>query len=157
MFAYIIRRILYAIPVLIGVNLITFALFFMVNSPDDMARAHLGYKHVTQQQIDTWKQQHAYNKPLFHNDQQSGIKRFSDTLFFKKSLSLFIFDFGMSDGGRDISHDVNQRMWASLAIALPMLILGLLINITFAMLMVFFRSTYLDLWGDNELNLKPQY
>ena len=48
MFAYIVRRILYAIPVLIGVNIITFTLFFMVNSPDDMARAHLGQKHVTQ-------------------------------------------------------------------------------------------------------------
>ena len=44
MFAYIIKRILYAIPILIGVNLITFMLFFMVNSPDDMARAQLGCK-----------------------------------------------------------------------------------------------------------------
>ena len=38
MFDYIARRILYAIPILIGVNLITFALFFVVNTPDDMAR-----------------------------------------------------------------------------------------------------------------------
>ena len=42
MFGYILKRILYAIPILIGVNLITFMLFFMVNSPDDMARAQLG-------------------------------------------------------------------------------------------------------------------
>ena len=28
MFAYIIRRVLYAIPILIGVNLLTFALFW---------------------------------------------------------------------------------------------------------------------------------
>ena len=47
MFAYILRRILYAIPILIGVNLITFMLFFMVNSPDDMARAQLGAKQVS--------------------------------------------------------------------------------------------------------------
>ncbi len=47
MFFYIIQRMLYAIPILIGVNLITFILFFMVNSPDDMARMHLGQKHVT--------------------------------------------------------------------------------------------------------------
>ncbi|MDH5570990.1 MAG: ABC transporter permease, partial [Gammaproteobacteria bacterium] len=33
MFAYILRRILYAIPILIGVNLLTFSLFFVVNSP----------------------------------------------------------------------------------------------------------------------------
>jgi len=48
MYAYIIRRVLYAIPILIGVNILTFALFFMVNSPDDMARMQLGMKHVQQ-------------------------------------------------------------------------------------------------------------
>ena len=31
MLAYLLRRLLYAIPILIGVNLITFALFFVVN------------------------------------------------------------------------------------------------------------------------------
>ena len=31
MFAYIVRRVLYAVPILIGVNLITFALFFVVD------------------------------------------------------------------------------------------------------------------------------
>ena len=45
--AYLVRRILYAIPILIGVNLITFVLFFFVNSPDDMARMQLGQKRVT--------------------------------------------------------------------------------------------------------------
>lgn len=47
MLRYLIRRLLYAVPILIGVNLITFALFFMVNSPDDMARMQLGVKRVT--------------------------------------------------------------------------------------------------------------
>ena len=42
MTAYIIRRFFYAIPILIGVNIITFLLFFVVNTPDDMARMHLG-------------------------------------------------------------------------------------------------------------------
>ena len=47
MFAYLVRRLLYAIPILVGVNLITFALFFVVNTPDDMARMQLGVKRVT--------------------------------------------------------------------------------------------------------------
>ena len=47
MLNYIIRRMLYAIPILIGVNLITFTLFFVVNTPDDMARMQLGIKRVT--------------------------------------------------------------------------------------------------------------
>ena len=47
MFAYIVRRVAYAVPILIGVNLLTFYLFFVVNSPEDMARLHLGVKRVT--------------------------------------------------------------------------------------------------------------
>ena len=47
MLAYLIRRLLYALPILIGVNLITFALFFIVNTPDDMARMQLGVKTVS--------------------------------------------------------------------------------------------------------------
>jgi peptide/nickel transport system permease protein len=55
MLAYIVRRLLYAIPILIGVNLITFALFFVVNTPDDMARMQLGVKRVTPEAIEKWK------------------------------------------------------------------------------------------------------
>lgn len=147
MLSYIIRRLIYAIPVLIGVNLITFILFFMVNTPDDMARIHLGQKHVTPAAIERWKEQHGYDKPLFINHADPGIEKITKTLFFQKSLKLFALDFGQSDSGRDISHDIYQRMGPSLAIAIPTLILGLFINIVFAMFMAFFRSTYLDLWG----------
>lgn len=147
MIYYLIRRIAYAIPILIAINLLTFALFFMVNSPDDMARMHLGQKHVSQSAIDHWKEKHGYAMPLFYNKDEPGLQSLSQTLFFQKSLKLFIFDFGVSDGGRDISYDVSTRMWPSLAIALPTLILGLFLNIVFAMAMAFFRSTYLDLSG----------
>lgn len=147
MFAYILRRVFYALPVLLGVNIITFALFFIVNSPDDMARMHLGEKHVKQAAIDHWKKNHGYDKPLFYNAEASGTKKITDTLLVSKSIRLFLFDFGVADSGRDISYDITQRMWPSLAIAVPMLIVGLLVNITFAMIMAFFRSTYVDIWG----------
>lgn len=38
-------------------------------------------------------------------------------------------------------------MWPSLALAIPTLIIGLLVNLTFAMLMAFFRGSYVDLSG----------
>ncbi|MDD5215702.1 MAG: ABC transporter permease, partial [Methylococcales bacterium] len=47
MVSYILRRFLYALPLLFAVNVLTFTLFFVVNSPDDMARMQLGQKHVT--------------------------------------------------------------------------------------------------------------
>ena len=147
MFAYIVRRIAYAIPILIGINLLTFALFFVVNSPDDMARMHLGMKRVTPDAIEKWKAEHGYDRPVLYNQAASGIDRVTDTIFFEKSVRLFAFDFGHADDGRDISHDIKQRMWPSLAIAIPVLLIGLLVNITFAMLMAFFRGTYLDVSG----------
>lgn len=147
MFAYIIRRAAYAIPILIGVNLLTFYLFFVVNSPDDMARLHLGVKRVTPEAIDKWKAERGYDKPLLYNADAGAHAKLTDTIFFEKSLRLFAFDFGHSDDGRDISHDIRQRMYPSLAIAIPALLLGLLINITFALLMAFFRGTYVDVSG----------
>jgi peptide/nickel transport system permease protein len=147
MTAYIFRRILYAIPILIGVNLITFVLFFMVNTPDDMARMHLGVKRVTPEAIEKWKEERDYDKPLVFNSEADGTEKLTQTIFYQKSLALFAFDFGSSDSGRDISYDISQRMWPSLAIALPVLIVGLLTNISFALLLVFFRATYVDLMG----------
>ncbi len=144
MLAYIVRRILYAIPILIGVNVITFALFFAVNTPNDVARMQLGVKRVTPQAIEEWKREHGYDKPLFYNAARSGLARLTDTIFFQKSVRLFAFDFGRSDSGRDIGADIRQRMWPSLAIAVPVFIVGLLTNITMALLIVFFRATYLE-------------
>lgn len=131
---------------MIGVNLITFALFFLVNSPDDMARLHLGDKHITQETIDTWKQAHEYDLPLFHAEQKAGWDQFTETIFFRKSVSLFAFQFGPSDTGRDIGQDIRQRMWPSLAIAIPGLLIGLLLNISAALIVAFFRATYIDFW-----------
>ena len=147
MFAYIIRRVLYAIPILIGVNLLTFVLFFVVNTPDDVARMHLGMKRVTPEAIEKWKQEHGYDQPLLYNQDANGTGKVTDTIFYEKSVRLFAFDFGSSDAGRDIGEDISQRMWPSLAIALPTLLIGLLVNISFAMLLAFFRGTYLDLSG----------
>ena len=147
MFAYIIRRTLYAVPILIGVNLITFTLFFVVNSPDDMARMHLGEKRVTPEAIEKWKQNRGYDQPLIINQKESGVGILTNTILFRKSVSLFAFNFGAADDGRDIGRDISERMWPSLAIAVPVFIVGLFVNITFALLLAFFRGTYLDVWG----------
>jgi len=145
--AYILRRLLYAIPILIGVNVITFVLFFVVNTPDDMARMQLGQKRVGEQAIENWKREHGYDRPLLINAGAQGAATVTDTIFFQKSVKLFQFDFGQSDSGRDIGYDIGQRMWPSLAIAVPVLLVGLLINISVALLLVFFRATYIDVGG----------
>ena len=147
MFAYVVRRFLYALPILIGVNLITFGLFFVVNSPDDMARLHLGVKRVTPEAIERWKAERGYDRPLFFNAQASGQGRLTDTVFFEKSLRMFAFDFGRADDGRDIGQEIRDRMGPSLALALPTFLLGLFASVAFALMLVFFRASYLDFWG----------
>lgn len=147
MLAYIVRRVLYAIPILIGVNLITFALFFIVNTPDDMARMQLGVKRVTPEAIGKWKAERGYDKPLLFNAVAPGSGKITQTIFFEKSIKLFALDFGAAEDGRDIAQEIRSRMGPSLALAIPALLVGLAVNIGFAMLMAFFRATYLDLWG----------
>lgn len=268
---YIIRRFLYAIPVIIGVNVITFVLFFYINSPEQMAQTHLGEKRVTLEQIERWKRQRNYHLPYFYNNgwqqeavrevsesgwinfsyltsgkcalvvevkkgkaqvdlqiasfqspslllpspwksvenkkselqdsvpdgyiiegsisievsedkkkrlefevtnpdgaklslhtnpNESGIilrlhylqelnlfERFTQTIFFQKSIKFLWFDFGIADDGRPIGQEILKRVPPSLSITIPMFILGLLVEITFAMILAFFRATYLDFWG----------
>jgi peptide/nickel transport system permease protein len=145
--AYIVRRALYAVPILIGVNLLTFWLFFVVNTPDDMARLQLGVRRVTAEAVEKWKAERGYDKPKYYNGSAQGLGRVTDTIFFEKSVRLFAFDFGNADDGRSIRHEILTRMWPSLALQLPVFIVGLAVNITFALLMAFFRATYLDFWG----------
>ncbi|MCK5478845.1 MAG: ABC transporter permease [Methylococcales bacterium] len=144
MIQYILRRCLYALPLLMGVNILTFILFFVVNSPDDMARMQLGQKHVTEKAVQNWKQQHGYDLPLLWNQQAEANKKVTETIFYQKSMGLFLFDFGVSDSGRNIGADIVQRMWPSLSIALPSLMVGLMVNISVALMMVLFRNTYLE-------------
>lgn len=147
MTAYIIRRLIYGVFVLLGVNVLTFALFFFVNSPDDMARAQLGSKRVTPEAVTKWKHERGYDKPLFLNEKSSGSGRLTETVFFDKSIRLFAFQFGASDQGRNIGYDISTRMWPSLAVQVPAFVIGLAVYITFALLMAFFRTTYIDFWG----------
>jgi peptide/nickel transport system permease protein len=147
MLAYLIRRLLYALPILIGVNVITFALFFVVNSPDDMARMQLGVKRVTPEAIEKWKAERGYDKPLFWNAAAAGAGKATETVFFTKSVRMFALDFGSADDGRDIAREIGLRMGPSLAAAVPVFALGLFAAISFALLLVYFRASYLDFAG----------
>lgn len=144
MFSYMLRRILYGVLILIGVNLLTFVLFFAVNTPDDMARLSIGGQRVSQTAIENWKAERGYNKPLFYNAQAEGSKALTDTIFYERSVPLLRLDFGLSDQGQDIAYQIKQRMGPSLALALPTFFLGLWVCISFALLMVFFRGTRMD-------------
>ena len=147
MTAYIVRRLLWLLPILLMVNLLTFVLFFVVNSPDDMARAQLGNKHVTDAAIAAWKAARGYDLPLLWNTAASGWESITQTIFWQKSLQLMVFNFGVSDAGRAIGADMSQRALPSLMLALPTFVFGLLVNIVLALVLVMFRGQWLDKAG----------
>ena len=149
MLNFIFRRIGYGVLILAGVNLFTFILFFAVNTPDDMARLNLGGKRVTQEAIEKWKAERAYDKPLYFNPQKAGTEAVTDTIFWDRSVSLFALKFGRADSesAGDIGHEVGERMWVSLQMALPLFVLQVIASTAFALLLVMFRNSRLDFWG----------
>ncbi|MFQ5427695.1 MAG: ABC transporter permease [Thermodesulfobacteriota bacterium] len=148
MLSYIIRRLMYAVPIIIGVNVLTALLFFRINTPDDMARKILGEKFVTPAAVENWKKDHGYDLPAFINTGEGGAGLITQTIFFQKSAPLLWFDFGRSDRNNiDIGHEIGQRMWASLAIGLPIFIFAIIINLFFAMILAYLRGSVLDTAG----------
>ena len=149
MLSYVLRRLVYGALILLGVNLATFVLFFTVNTPDDMARLNLGGKRITQEAIERWKVERAYDKPLYFNPQREGTEKVTDTIFWDRSVSLFALKFGRADSesAGDIGGEVATRMKVSLQMALPLFILQVIASTAFALLLVMLRGTKLDVWG----------
>ena len=149
MLTYLVRRVLYGLLVLAGANFATFFLFFTVNTPDDMARLNIGGKRVTQELIDKWKAERGYDKPLYWNDARDGTDQLTETIFWQRSVSLFAMEFGRADSeaAGDIGHEVSRRMRASIQLALPIFVLQVIASVAFALLLVLFRNSRLDVAG----------
>jgi peptide/nickel transport system permease protein len=131
---YIIRRILYAFPILIGVALLTFLLFFQMLKPETMARRQLG-KNPTQAQVNSWLAQRGYDKPK--------IVQFGNHM-----SSLARFDFGRSDVSNELIWDkIKQGAPVSFQLGVLLLLGGLVASITFALVVAYYRGTYIDLMG----------
>jgi peptide/nickel transport system permease protein len=146
MMAYIIRRIAYSIPILLGVNILIFILFFFVNTPNDMAVNALGgEKFASPEQIENWKREHEYNLPRMFNANETFPHNLTRTIYWRKSIQLFMFRFGKSDmDNTDIGKDLAERIPYSLCITIPIFLLALFINLVLSMVVAFYRGTYVD-------------
>jgi peptide/nickel transport system permease protein len=133
---YIVRRIIYAVPILIGVSLFTFFLFYLSSTPERMARQNISAKHPSAAQIKQWVHMHGYDKPK--------------SVQFKTYMkALFTFNFGHSDspGGEEVSAMLKRGIWPSLQIQLLVFIGSLITDICFAIYFAYYRGTYIDSWG----------
>ncbi len=135
MLRYIIRRVLYAVPILFGVTLLTFILFYMTATPDQVARRNLSAKNPTQQQLNEWKAEHGYDKPLWQQ-------------FTKHTRELFLLQFGRSDTNDEpIWNRIRAGAGPSFMLMSLVFVTALITSISFALFVAYFRGTYVDYWG----------
>lgn len=135
MLHYVIRRLLYAVPILVGVCLVTFVLFYLTVRPEEMAKRNLSAKNPTKEQIHDWLAARGYDKPL-------------PMQFRKHVTELFLLRFGDSDAtGEPIWSRLRVGVWPSSLIAGMVFVSALITSLGCALLLAYFRGTYLDVWG----------
>lgn len=129
MYSYILRRLIYVIPVILGVCLIIFVLFNLV-APDP-AFTLLG-KHSTPEQI----------AQLHH---ELGMDRPYIVQYFDIVKSAFTFDFGYSwSSKQSIWEMIKLGAIPSLSITVPLYFIANILSISIALLVAFYRGTFLD-------------
>lgn len=149
MLAYIVRRIAYGFVTVLGVLFLLFVLFFTVTDPDDIARKAVG-ERAAPAVYEQWKKNHGYDKPLFQNREFGlfELSRYSDTLLTSHYRSMLSFDFGRSDADDTlISRRLREGVVPSLALTVPLFVIGLVLGVGLALFVAFFRDTYIDRAG----------
>lgn len=151
MLNYLIRRILYMVPILLGVMFITFVLFNIVATPREMAFQNLGPK-ASPQAIENWLHNRGYVDekgkpyPLFFNTDPG--KNPLDSLYFRSMRRFATFDLGTSFATNEPVIDMIQRgAKPSLCVTLPAFAVGLFLSVSAALLLVFVRDSLIDRWG----------
>jgi peptide/nickel transport system permease protein len=129
LYVYIIRRLLYVIPVLLGVCLIIFILFNVV-SPDP-AMILLG--------------KHASAKQIMELRNEMGLDRSWFLQYWDIVKSAFTFDFGRSwSTKQEISYMIKNGAPASLSLSIPAFVLATVIAISISLLVSFYRGMFID-------------
>ena len=127
--SYVIRRLLYVIPVLLGVCLIVFVLFNLF-SPDPTL-VMLG-KHATLKQMQELRTELGLDRPLW--------QQYIDIV-----VSAFTFDFGRSWATRqEIFEMIKTGMIPSLTVSLPAFTLSTLVAISISLFVSFYRGKTVD-------------
>ena len=146
MAGYILRRLLLAVPTVLGVCLVTFLLFNVFASPDAIARKQLG-KNPTEVQVKSWIHAHGMDKPIFLNLQRGPDGRLHpfDSRFWNQMRELVLFQFPESDYLHEkMGSLLREKIGPSLTLTIPAFILSILITLPLALFVAYYRGTYLD-------------
>lgn len=128
---YIIRRLLYMIPVLLGVSLIIFLLFNVVSG--DPTAVLLG-KNATARQMADLREQLGLNKSMF--------LQYVDVV-----KSAFTFDFGYSWATKqEISQMIKQGAYPSICLSVPAFVISTIISLFISVFVAYYRGKGIDLF-----------
>ena len=135
MLGYILRRLIYMIPTLFGITLLTFLLF---NVAGGDPAAQLAGLHATPQQIEDIRVELGLNQPLYKQ-------------YFDYVGQIVRFDFGRSWAtkqtigqmilGRSLE---DSPILASLSLTIPVFVLNILLSIIIALVLTQVRGSFLD-------------
>jgi peptide/nickel transport system permease protein len=126
---YIARRVLYMIPILFGVTLVTF-LLFNVAGGDPAAQA--AGRYATGEQIQAMRVEMGLDQPLVMQ-------------YFTMCKQIFTLDWGRSWSSKQlISELILSGIGPSLTVTLPAFVLSLLISVPLALLMAYKRNSFFD-------------
>ena len=129
MLTYVIRRLFQMIPIILGVSLLVFILFTVVG--EDPVRVKLG-NHASEEAIQQLRSEWNLDKPVY---EQYGI-------FLKQIVT---FDYGRSfNTGDKLSEMFADGAIVSLSLTAPPYFMGILINLCLAILIAFYRGTWID-------------
>ncbi|MDA8792254.1 ABC transporter permease [Bacteriovoracaceae bacterium] len=126
---YIIKRLLYIIPVIFGVCFIIFVLFNLVGG--DPTHMLLG-KHATAQQMEELRRTLGLDRPLLYQ-------------YFDIVKSAFTFDFGRSwNTKQEISTMIMDGAIPSLSVSLPGFILSSILGLIISVVVAYYRGRKID-------------
>jgi len=132
MTTYIIRRLLYTIPIVLGVLLLTFVLFTVAGGDISIEIAGKG---ATQQTIDEIRQGYGLNKPLFFSWDSQFVNHFKNAL---------TFDFGRARDREPVIDKIKRGVGPSLALTVPIFLGVVIISVGLSLIVAFVRGTVWD-------------
>ena len=132
MITYIIRRLLYTVPIVFGVLLLTFVLFTLVGGDISIEMAGKG---ATAETIEEIREEYGLNKPLFLSWDSQFINHFKNAL---------TFDFGRARDREPVIDKIKRGVGPSLALTVPMFLGIVIISVSLSLVVAFVRGTVWD-------------
>ena len=132
MIAYIIRRLLYTVPIVIGVLLLTFTLFTLVGGDISI---EIAGKNATPETIAEIRHEYGLDKPLFWSWDSQFINHFKDAL---------TFNFGRARDRELVIDKIKRGVGPSLSLTVPMFIGIIVISVSISLVLAFIRGSKWD-------------